>query len=391
IKNDLTLEEAILFAGGLDAEAYNIGYLKRKNPNNSERMEWRRFNVKEALRNPSSEENFALMPLDTIEILANPTFTDQYEVRVAGAVRMPSDIQYDETLTLRDALTLSGGLKLEAASNQIEIFRLVIRENQPTQTIVATVEVDEDLNVPIGGDFPLAPFDLIVVRSVPDFELFQTVAVGGEVQYPGPYALLDKNERLLNVIERAGGLTEEAFPSGATLYRVLDSIGFVVMELEDVLKDKDSRYNFILKEGDEIFIPKQEDLVALKGEIRARELYPDKYLANGRINTAYHSGKRANFYINEYGAGVGENGKRGLVTVEHPNGRIAKTVDLLVAKIYPKVEKGSIITVGKKQDKDFEREQRELEREPVDWGRVLADSIGQAGSIISLILLIQRL
>lgn len=388
---DLKLEEAITLAGGLHPEAYPIGYLKRKNPNNKEQLEWRRFNVIEAVSNPTSEDNFTLMPYDTIEILANPTFTDQYQVRVAGAVRNSGDFQYDETLTLKDVLTLAGGLKLEAASNQIEIFRLVMRENQPTQTNVATVEVDEDFNVPIGGEFPLAPFDLIVVRSVPDFEMFQTININGEVLYPGTYALLDKNERLLSVIERAGGLTEEAFPPGATLYRQLDSIGYVVMELDEVLKDKDSRYNFILKEGDIVAIPKKEDLVTIQGEIRARELYPDKYLSNGRINTAYHSGKRASFYINRYAAGVGENGKRGLVTVEHPNGRIVKTTDLLAFKIYPKVQKGSIINVGKKPPKDLDREQRELEREPVDWGRVLADSIGQAGSIISLILLIQRL
>ncbi len=391
INQDLSLEEAIMIAGGLDPEAYSIGYLKRKNPSNKEQLEWKRFDVKDAMSNPASENNFSLMPYDTIEILANPTFTDQYQVRVAGAVRNTGDFQFDETLTLKDVLTLAGGLKLEAASNQIEIFRLVIRENQPTQTIVATVEVDDDLNVPIGGEFPLAPFDLIVVRSVPDFEMFQTVNIDGEVQYPGTYALLDKNERLLSVIERAGGLTEEAFPPGATLYRRLDSIGYVVMELDEVIQDKDSRYNFILKEGDAIAVPKKEDLVTIQGEIRARELYPDKYLSNGRINTAFHSGKRASFYINRYAAGVGENGKRGLVTVEHPNGRIVKTLDLIAFRISPKVQKGSIINVGRKPPKDLDREQRELEREPVDWGRVLADSIGQAGSIISLILLIQRL
>lgn len=390
-EGDLTLEEAILLAGGLDKEAYSFGYLQRKDPKNKERTQWKRFNINEALENPNSAENFALMPLDTIDILSNPTFTDQYEVRIAGAVRNPGDIAYDETLTLKDVLTLAGGLKLEAAYNQIEIFRLVIQENQPTSTIVATVEVDEELNVPIGGDFPLAPFDLIVVRSVPDFEYFQTVNIEGEILYPGPYALLDKNERLLSVLERAGGLTEEAFPSGATLYRTLDSIGYVVMELDEVLQDKDSRYNFILKEGDIIYVPKQEDLVAIQGEIRARELYPEKYITNGRINTAYHDNKRANFYIREYAAGVGEDGKRGLVTVEHPNGQIERTVDLFAFKIYPKVRKGSVITVGRKPYKDFEREQRELEREPVDWGRVLSDSIGQAGSILSLILLIQRL
>jgi len=72
--------------------------------------------------------------------------------------------------------------------------------------------------------------------------------------------------------------------------------------------------------------------------------------------------------------------------VEHPNGRIEKTNDYGLFKKYPKVEKGSVITVGKVEDKTLIKDE---ERKDVDWGRVFADAITQATSILALILLIE--
>ncbi|NJL74854.1 MAG: hypothetical protein HC892_07320 [Saprospiraceae bacterium] len=309
LEDNLRLQDALLLAGGLGKDASNFGYLFRKNPENPQDIIYERINVREAADGTNEVSNILLQPDDRVLVLSNTTFSDQFTVAVQGEVRTPGDFQFDESLTLRDVLTLAGGLKLEAASNQIEVFRLVIQNNQPTQTIVAQVEVDKELNLVSGGDFQLAPFDLVVVRRVPDFEPFQVINLEGEVKFPGSYPLMDNNERLLSLITRAGGLTDEAFPDGATLFRNLDNIGYVVMDLEKVMNDPNSRYNFILKAGDIISIPKQEDLVAIRGAIKASELYPDKYIADGTINVAYHSRKRAMFYVNEYAAGVSENGK----------------------------------------------------------------------------------
>src|SRR5690606_114867 len=138
-------------------------------------------------------------------------------VQVQGAVRQPGTYLYDKSLSLKDALTLAGGLRLEAATNRIDIFRVLIQDNQPTQTVVATVEIDRDLNTLNydGGELPLEPFDIIVVRQVPDFEILQPVIIQGEVKYPGTYALIADNERVSDIIDRSGGLTPEAFPEGA--------------------------------------------------------------------------------------------------------------------------------------------------------------------------------
>ena len=153
------------------------------------------------------------------------------------------------------------------------------------------------------------------------------------------------------------------------------------------MKNTKSKHNFILKDGDIIDIPKQKDFVAIRGVTKAKEIYPDNILRTGQINVPYYRNKNAKWYIDNFAAGVGENGRKRLITVEHPNGRIEKTTDYLIAKKYPSVEKGSIITVGRVEEK-LEKEQKE--RKDIDWGKVFADAVAQATAIITLIFIIER-
>ena len=103
---------------------------------------------------------------------------------------------------------------------------------------------------------------------------------------------------------------------------------------------------------------------------------------------AYRAGKRARFYIKEYAAGFSKQASRRSVTVEHANGEIKRTVNLGLFKIYPKVKKGSVINVGKKPQ---EEPKPEVERKPVDWNAILADTVSKATSIVTLVVLLTRL
>ena len=93
------------------------------------------------------------------------------------------------------------------------------------------------------------------------------------------------------------------------------------------------------------------------------------------------------YYVEKY-AGIGKEGRRRLISVEQPNGQIQRTKDFLLFKIYPRVQKGSIISVGYAEKK---KEIKKSDRKEVDWGKVLADTIAQATALLSFILLIQRL
>ncbi len=388
IEKQTRVADAILLKGGLRQDAAEIGYVMREDPTQKKEKEYIRINVRNAIDNPGSSDNIILQPNDVIVVYSNTDYKDQFQVVVSGAVRKPGEYTYDPSLTLQDVLTMAGGLKLEASRSRIDISRVVINENAPTETVIATVEVNDKLE-PVTGDLSLEPFDQIMVRHVPEFRLQRNITIEGEVKYPGTYALIDDNEKMLSIIKRAGGLTNEAFPEGATLYRSFDQEGFVVTKLEEVLKNPNSRYNFILKKGDRIDVPRQKDLVSiLLANTDADELYNKELISEGQINVAYHAGKNAKFYINEYAAGFAKDAKRGKTAVEYPSGKIKQTRNFGFFRIYPKVTKGSQIKVAKKVKKE---KPEKAEKEKVDWESVIGNSVAQATAVLTLILLIQQI
>jgi len=385
----LTVEDLIILGGGLRKDATDFAYIYRTKPDNTKAKEYIRFDIKNAIENPDSPDNIVLQPNDQIQVFSKLTYIDEFSINVTGEVRNPGQYQYHESLTLKDVLLLSGGLKIMASSNRVDIFRTIINKNESTKTVVATIEVDENFEITSGNNFTLEPFDQIVVRSVPEFELQRFVQIEGEVKYPGGYAILEDNEKLLSLIKRAGDLTGEAFPEGATLYREDGGTGYIVLRLDETLKNPKDRHNFILKEGDIISIPKRKDLVTISGAIRAAEVLPSEVVGAGKINVAYHPGKRAKWYVDEYAAGIGKDGRSKLITVEYANGEIKRTKNYLLFKVHPKVKEGSIVRVGVKPPKP-PRQQGERGTKKIDWGDVLADSVAQATAILSLILLVER-
>jgi protein involved in polysaccharide export with SLBB domain len=384
----LRIEDALILADGLKPEASDIAYVLRQKPDEPNTKEYIRVNLKNALTNKLSSDNLILQPSDSLFVISKKDFKDIFQVRIDGAVRNPGIYQYDESLNLKDIITLSGGLVLQAATNRVEVSRVVIQNNTPTRIVVVTLTVDDKFETQ-GGTYKLQPFDQISVRSVPEFEFQKSITIKGEVKYPGIYTLINKNETLSSVIERAGGLTEEAFKKGAQLYRKQDSIGYIVMDLAEALSKKDSRFNYILKENDVVTIPKMKDLVTIQGATKAHDVDRGVFAQTGQISAPFHNGKRANFYIVEYSGGFSKNAKRADVTVLYPNGKIKGTNNLGIFKIYPKPTKGSTIRVAYKELDIKSGEKKEKEK--VDWEKLFANTIAQASGILTLILLAQQL
>jgi len=238
------------------------------------------------------------------------------------------------------------------------------------------------------GTYQLEPFDNIAVRYNKDFELQKRVFMRGEVFVPGPYAIWKKNLRISDVIERAGGMTEEAFPAGATLFREEDEIGSIVIKLDEISRNPQSEFNFVVKNGDEIFIPKISEFVSIKGATRVWEVVSSEAIDEGNtIRVPYHHNKDALFYINEFAGGFDEKADKNKIFVRLANGEIKRIKNGFLRKKYPKVFQGSTITVGYKSEEKEEEEKKT----DVDWTKLLGDGVSQAMSILTLILLIQRL
>lgn len=377
----LTLQRAILLAGGLRPDANGIGLITRNNPDNIRELEYVEVDLAAAFDNPGSPANITLQSFDKLEVLSRSTYADTATIKVSGAVRQPGAFFYGKNMDLREALLLAGGLKLEAARNRVDIYRIQIRENEPTRAIVANLQVDSTLTTPAG--YTILPYDEIVVRTVPEFEFQRFVELQGEVRYPGRYALISDNETLVDVIARAGGLSREAFPEGTSLFRNEDRRGFIVTDLVDALRTKTSTHNHILKEGDVVRIPKREDLVTIRtANTKANEVITAPLIANGLISSAYTPRKRADWYLHQYAAGFSKTAKRNHVTVEQPNGKINRTKSWLFFKSYPRVTPGSIISVGSKPVKT---EKAEKEKKPFDWDKAFTQILATTATLATVI------
>ena len=333
-------------------------------------------------------EQIKLEPSDNIKVLSIPEI-DQYFINIDGQVRNPGQFNWGPGLKLGDVITLSGGIKPEATSSRVEISRINIKpDGGETEVIIATFDINTQQELVSGQDFELEKYDQVIVRTAPDFELQRNITIQGEVKFPGSYSLLGKNETLLSIISRSGGLTIEAFPSGAKLQRNENGVGEVLLDLEDVLDKKEkSVYNYILKEGDVLIIPKATDLIVIEGVVDN-----PKVAEIGKINIPFHKGKRAGFYVYKYGQGVDRerNARKRYIRVEYANGDVKETLNLGLFTVTPKVKQGSKIVVGVKPPKIKKAEDDEVQKEPIDWGQVIQNSVAQITAVLTLYVLLDR-
>jgi len=386
---NISVYDAVNLAGGLRPDALPKAYVVRTDTATGART-YALFNLEKAMTDLTSNDNFSLEPLDRIVILSNSIINTESTVSIGGAVKNPGKFKYGNSMTLLDAVTLSGGLKAEAATNRVEIYRVILNNNEPTQVTASTFEIPRDLIMAqeIMSHVLLEPFDMIEVRSVPKFGLQKVVSITGEVRFPGEYALVKDNETIYELIKRAGGLTPEAFTGGATLDRNMDKTGLVIIELDEIMKRPGASYNITLLHGDALNIPKNNDLVSIQGAVNIQDIASQELInENHKINVAFIEGKSARYYIREFAGGFAENADRAKVYVKDANGKKSKVHTFLFFKKYPKVKKGSSIVVDYKDPKKIRTEPKEK----TDWVKVLGESVAQATAILTLVVLINTI
>jgi len=381
----LTVTDAIELSGGLTSEASGLVFLRRKNADDARLTDYVRVDLSQVAK--GAVQDVAIQGGDSIYVEDASLYYEGAYVEISGEVNAPGRFDFDQRMAIDDLIYLASGFTQRAARNRVDIYRVIIENGQPTRTIVKSLELDKGETVE--DEFRIEPYDQVVVRSVQNYTLQRMVRIEGEVAYPGPYGLIKDNQRLSDIIKMAGGLSEEAFAGGATLERSYDSIGYVVMRLEDVLQRPGGRYDYLLKRGDIITIPKRKDLVEISGAVNAQDLYPDKFINPGNsIKVPYHNYWTAKQYLREYAAGVADVGDKDLVTVEHANGQIESVKKFLWIRTYPPVYEGSHVNVGYEKPKP-PRDERD--KQPVNWEKVVGQTLAQATAVLSLILLAREL
>jgi protein involved in polysaccharide export with SLBB domain len=185
------------------------------------------------------ELNFALYPKDLILILpkfdletrerAIRPFLKELEfnadasvgslvVSVSGEVHFPGKYPLSKGMTVGDLLTAAGGLKESAFSLAAEISRLGVDFNKSDVEAVVEHKLLESLFLGDSLKMKLHPSDVLSVKKIPSWQEDRTITISGEVKFPGDYAIR-KNEKIGEVLKRAGGLTRDSFPRGAVFTR----------------------------------------------------------------------------------------------------------------------------------------------------------------------------
>ncbi len=203
------------------------------------RSDWTRTLIPVVL-DPQSGEDPLIQSRDEILVYAARDLREDRQVSVGGWVREPGMYPYSEGMTVADLVLRAGGLRTGAYLSEAEVSRVVMTQER-TQLLTEShpVRLDSalvfdrarpdgagnpagDISRTEAGTFTLENLDAVYIRKAPGFDPQETVVVTGEVLFPGPYSISSRGERLSDLMERAGGLTVEAYPEGFQLWRVRD-------------------------------------------------------------------------------------------------------------------------------------------------------------------------
>ena len=294
-------------------------------------------------------EDIALRRNDMLVIPSIQEMEDRGTLTITGMVARPGTFPYADNTTIEDIIVMAGGLIRGASTARIDVSR---RINDPSalKSGIETAELfsfDLQDGLVVNGKkgFLLEPYDIVEVRRSPQYQTQRRVQVNGEVQFGGGYTLQVKNERLSDLVRRAGGVTKHSYLRGAHLTRKMsedeiaarnealrlaattqggngsDSISMaklmtatrytVGIELDKPSANPGSSADLVLQEGDELFIPEMNNTVKISGDV----MFPN--------TVVFQEGKKLKYYIEQAG-GYGSQAKKSKAFIVYMNGTVAR-------------------------------------------------------------------
>jgi protein involved in polysaccharide export with SLBB domain len=319
------------------------------------------FSVKNVL---NKSENIDLKREDKVRVFRESELKENKTISISGAINMPQTIQFIDKMSIEDFIAVSGGFREGADVKIIDIARRVSDGDFKTISKNIKRSTSSDLVLNENNIFYLEPFDRVSVRYMKGFTNQKSVTINGEVSYPGNYTIVDKDERISDLVKKAGGFSPYAYLEGATLVRQispgseeeqfkllkiikekdsLSNINLGINEFKigiDLVKimnsnEDESAGNLLLKEGDVLIIPSEKQTVEVRGGV----LVPSLIRFDKSISLKE--------YIHKSG-GFSENANRSKVHVIYANGEVSSTKSFLFFKSYPKIKPGALIVVPNK-------------------------------------------
>jgi protein involved in polysaccharide export with SLBB domain len=334
---------------------------------------------------------------DVLFIMTQEDLRQERTLTISGQVMSPGTYEYADNVTIEDLIVMAGGLRDQASLMRVEVSR-VLRDKYATKKTNQYAQkfhfdLKNGLFIDQDRKFLLEPYDHVTIYASPVFNQSKMVTVRGEVHWEGTVAMEQRNTHLSDIIEMAGGITEQAYLRGATLMRKMseeertrmqatmkavqnllhekgDSVTYekldldnnypVYIDLEQAMKKPGCDADILMREGDQIFIPEYNPIVRVSGEV----MFPNSMF--------YESGKNYKYYVNQAG-GFGNRAKKSKAFIVYQNGKASLVKD--GAKPEPGCE---IVIPSKKRKKG------------VDWTMVAGVMSGLTG-IAAIMLAISRL
>ncbi|MFQ5704935.1 MAG: SLBB domain-containing protein [Gemmatimonadales bacterium] len=351
----LRLSDLIELAGGFQSAVYaGRAHIERLNAADSTR-----YLVEVALPADSSQpypNDVLLQDYDIVTVYGRAELRQPRTVSIAGMVNQPGRFPFRGGMTLRDLVLMARGLRDGAWLDSVEIARLPADRTGGTLAIHRRVPMDstyifepESSTYPrLPGlaakgsgapEIPLEPYDQVTVFRQPQFELQRTVKILGEVLFPGTYALTRKDEKVSDLLQRAGGLLNTAYAGGARFFRSLDTTGQINLDLEEILRHPSNGHDIELQPGDSLFIPEYIPTIRVMGAV------------NAPISVLYQEGAGLDYYIANAG-GFARLADKGNVSVRYANGSAKLKNKFLFFRSTPKPGPGSTVFVPAKDPSD---------------------------------------
>jgi protein involved in polysaccharide export with SLBB domain len=268
----------------------------------------------------TGRENVIQPLMDELRVQSNLSQPTQI-VHIDGRVKVPGDYPLETGMRVSDLIRAGGSLDSAAYGARAELSRYVVQNGEQRQTDVLSIDLDAVRQGDTSADLTLQPFDRLSIKQISGWTEQDQVSLKGEVMFPGTYTI-KQGETLRSVIERAGGLTKLAFPGGSVFTRselkiqeqqqldrysdrlrtdiaemalmaargnqtgssqalsigqtLLDqlkaakAVGRLVINLEAVIHARaGSSDDVILRNGDELIVPKQRQEVMVLGEVQS--------------------------------------------------------------------------------------------------------------------------
>jgi len=319
------------FGSFLDEADLRIGFVVRKNQVRD--LSVFHFYPREVI---TGNMVFATEPEDRIYVLSMESSTERLQhirhlilelkkhtpngslaqfVSISGEVHFPGEYPLSKGMTTRDLVLASGGLTDASFSLGAELTRLGLDDQKYATVDHIRVHSEALRDNNQTKSFELQPYDSLSIKPIPSWRAGESIELTGEVNFPGNY-VIRPGEELKEVIERAGGLTNRAFPKGALFTRVslaqkeseqrdrliarleadladaalqalnaqeaarsetaadsmlkrlqnTQSVGRLVINLSELLNE--STNSFTVKDGDKLHIPDQPSSVSVAGEVQ---------------------------------------------------------------------------------------------------------------------------